>query len=465
MTAMSPAAPRSPAPAPNPWWFTPPMLIGAPVLLSLSAWTLIVVSCVTQRYSPEVSTKLIGFDTPAPVSVPGVVLLATFYLFMALVALLGWLAGSARVDEPTGPGQRDAPICERRYFLLILPVAVIGVGYCYFTVATQRSIIGALSSQTSNQLYDSLPQNAGVQTLRYACILAAPLGVHLWRKGVIGMPLMVFAVLLLGLNALLSSRLSLLMATCVYLTIRVRTREAGAGRRRSAGAVLGVALVGFLLLTMLNYTRNANFYRELGVADPVTMNLYQSSQYVTVPAQVSLGVANSVSTGKWHVVSNPMDSLDAITPTFLQEKKVRKADTKKYSADYGYSSTFAPQYFTNSVFADTYAEFGAWGWFYCFLIYGMAGFLLARLMQAQPVVAATGGVIAYCFAEVWRIQILSYGFVIFLLLLTAACARIARITPAKEDRPESGSAATAGARSGPERARTVEPTSSIPRRP
>lgn len=428
MTGKSLPAQRRTRPAPNPWWFTPAVFIGAPVLLSIAGWTAIVGSGVLRRYPPVATTSLLGFSTPAPVSLPGVVLLSTFYLFLGWVAMLGWAIGSARADAPPDPGLPTPAISERRYFLLILAVATLGVGYCYVTVASRRSVIGALSSQTGNQLYDSLPQNAGVQTLRYACILAAPLGVYLWRKGTIRPPLMVFAVSLLVLNAILSSRLSLLMAACVYLTIWVRTRDLSAGRRRrSAVAVLGTLVAGFLILTALNYTRNANFYRELGLSDPVTMNLAQSSQYVSVPAQVSLGVADFVMTGKWHVPSSPMGSLNAITPTFLQERKVRKADKKKYGADYGHSSTFAPQYFTNSVFADTYAEYGAWGWFYTFIIYGVAGYIFARLMRAQPVVAATGGVIAYCFAEVWRIQILSYGFVIFLLLLTAACAWIARV--------------------------------------
>lgn len=411
---------------PTPWWFTPPVFILGPVALSFSAWGLLVGSGAIERFPPAIATKLVGFDAPAPVSLPGAVLLVTFYAFLAWVAMLGWVVGAARAGRAQAPP--PAPVAERRYFLIILAVAAVGVGFCWATVASRRSILGALSSQTSNQLYDSLPQNAGVQTLRYACILAAPLGVYLWRKGVIGAPLMVTAVAVLAFNALLSSRLSLLMAACVYLTLRIRTRG-GSPRRpaRTAIAVAATLAVGFLALTGLNYTRNANFYRESGVSDPVAMNLFQSSQYVSVPAQVSLGVADFVMAGKWHVPSNAADSLDAINPTFLQKKKVRKSDKKKYSADYGYSMTFAPQYFTNSVFADTYAEYGAWGWLYTFALYGLAGFLMARLMRGEPVVAASAGVIAYCFAEVWRIQIVSYGFVIFLVLLTAGTAWLCRI--------------------------------------
>ncbi len=414
--------------APTPWWFNPAMFVLGPVSLSLVAWTLIVMSGVLGRFSPAAATKLMGFSTAAPVSIQGVTLLATFYGFLVWIAMLGWMLGCAAAERTAGSGRPRPQISERRYFLLVLAVATVGVGYCWATVASRRSIIGALSSQTSNQLYDSLPQNAGVQTLRYACILAAPLGVYLWRKGVIGILPMAAGVMLLCLNALLSSRLSLLMASTVYLTIWVRTRKPRGPHTRRYGRVLLAALVvGFLMLTGLNYSRNANFYREIGVSDPFAMNLYQSSQYLTVPAQVSLGVADFVMTGRWHVPSAPLSSLNAVVPTFLQEHKVRKADKKKFSADYGYSSSFAPQYFTNSVFADTYAEYGAWGWFYSFILYGVAGYLMAWFMRGVPVVAATAGVFAYCFAEVWRIQILSYGFVIFLAILTVGGAWLATI--------------------------------------
>lgn len=422
-------------PARYPWWFTPPVLIFVPVLLSMSTWALVVLSDAPKRLSPDISTRLLGFYDPARVTLPGVFLLVTFYLFLAWVALLGWELGSA--SSKREPAERQGPqISERRYFFLILAVAAVGVGYCYYKAASQQSVVGTLSAQLGNKLYDSLPQNAGIQTLRYACILAAPLGVYLWRKKVISAPLMVIAVSILGFNALLSSRLSLLMAACVYLTLWVRTREPSTAdprrRRRYVLVVLATLAAGFLALTALNYARNANFYRAWGASNPVAMNLYQSSQYLSVPAQVSVGVADAVATGKWGVSADPLTSLDAIKPTFLQAKKVRKSEFKKYSDYYGFSVTFLPQALTNSVFADIYADYGAWGWLYIFPLYGLAGYLMARLMRGEPVVAATGGVIAYCFAEVWRIQILSFGFVIFLLLLTVAARWIATVEPAQE---------------------------------
>jgi hypothetical protein len=185
---------------------------------------------------------------------------------------------------------------------------------------------------------------------------------------------------------------------------------------------------------VLNYFRNANYYRAAGVTNPAAMNLYQMGSYLAVPAQVSIGVSNAVMSGAWENPGDPVTSFNAIQPTFLQFAKVTKDNSWKGADVYGYSVTFAPQLFTNSVFADTYADWGAWGWPYTVLLYGLAGYGMCRLLSYPGVIAGSGGVLAYCFSEVWRIQIVSYGIVIFLLLLTVGCAVVATYLTERDER-------------------------------
>jgi hypothetical protein len=218
------------------------------------------------------------------------------------------------------------------------------------------------------------------------------------------------------------------MACAVYLTAWVRSREPslpGGSRSRTYVTIALIALSGFAVLTALNYIRNANYYREAGVSNPVAMNFYQTGAYLAVPAQVSLGVSDAVARGTWEKQGDVVTSLEAVEPTFLQFNKVAKDDSWKQSSVYGYSVTFAGNFFTNSVFADTYSVYGTWGWFYTILAYGVAGYAFARIYSFSPVIAASAGVVAYCFLEVWRVQILTYGIVIFLLLLTAGSALLA----------------------------------------
>lgn len=421
-----------------PAWFSPAGLILAPVTMSFLAW-IALSSRQTFGQAQTTSQALTGFSVPAHASGKGIALLVLWYCAIVLVSMVGFRLGADRSPVSAGGGHTDAPWFERRYFFLLLAAGVTGVGYSFLKVGGYAAVVHSLSDQTANDFSNALSGFAGPQTLRYATILAAPLGVFLWRKRVIGWPYALVGVLSLMANAMISSRLALLMACAVYLTAWVRGRQprpAGSGSRtRTYVTIALIALSGFAVLTALNYVRNANYYRDAGVSNPVAMNLYQSGAYLAIPAQVSLGVSDSVARGAWELKGGAVTALEAVEPTFLQFTKVAKDDSFKQSSVYGYSVTFAGNFFTNSVFADTYSVFGTWGWFYTILAYGVAGYGFARIISFSTVVAASAGVVAYGFLEVWRVQILTYGIVIFLLLLTAASAvLVARIRPPKDTR-------------------------------
>lgn len=416
--------PHSGRSAGNPAWFNPAVLILIPTAMSFLAWSLLV---ARQQLGPGQADSLAlnGFSSPAQVSGRGVALLMLWYLAIVMVSMVGFWWGSHRSQPPDATERTGCVWFERRYFLLLLSVGAIGVGYTFWKVGGIPAIVDSLSEQTANDFSNALPGFAGPQTFRYATILAAPIGVHLWRRKVIGWPYMMVAVMLLIMNSFVASRLSLLMAATVFLAAWVRSRRPRAGhgsRAQTWISVVVIALSGFAVLTALNYVRNANYYRAAGVSNPVAMNMYQSGAYLAVPAQVSLGVADAVGRGSWEKPGGVVSSLDAVQPTFLQFNKVAKDDSWKQASVYGYSVTFAGNFFTNSVFADTYATYGAWGWLYTILAYGVAGYAFARIFSFSPVIAASAGVVAYGFLEVWRVQILSYGIVVFLLLLTAGCA-------------------------------------------
>lgn len=185
--------------------------------------------------------------------------------------------------------------------------------------------------------------------------------------------------------------------------------------------------VGMSLLAGLNYVRNALYYKDVGVTNPYVMNLYQMGAYLGVPAQVSIGVADAVMTATWENPGHIVTSSDAARPTFLQFQKVAKSDGLKDAEAYAYSVELESNFTTNSVFADTYAVYGMWGWVYTIGLYAFAGWAFARLFRYGVVVGASAGVMAHCLSEVWRTQNVNFGFVIFLLLLTVASAVAANL--------------------------------------
>jgi hypothetical protein len=414
---------------PRRWALTPAVFILVPVILSFGGWIMLA-SFIGLGNKNGYTEMLAGFDDPAALSIPGIALLLLWYGVVLSVSTIGWHLGRAKIPDPELLARTSTETFERRYFLLLLPVAMVGVAYCYYKIGSANNILESLSSENGNDFTKSLSQTAGVQTLRYATILVAPIAIYLWRKKVIKWPMMVGSVVLLLLNALIAHRLSLLMASVVYLVIWARSRESkprmsSQQRRRLIGALVAIVLVGFGTLTALNYFRNAQYYRVAGVENPFEMNMYQMGAYLGVPAQASLGVSDAIMNGSWEVHGDHQNSLNAVEPTFLQFTKVSKDNSWKGGDFYGYSVRFSANFFTNSVFADTYAVYGLWGWLYTIALYGFAGWLMARLIRLSCVIAGTGGVVAYTFSEVWRIQIVSYGFVIFLLLLTWGCTVLA----------------------------------------
>jgi len=409
-------------------WFTPAVFILAPVGASFGAWV-VLGGLYLLGFASGSWEKLAGFSEPANLTLRSVVLLVFWYGAVVAMSMVGWQLGTRSQPRKSTVELTASSVFERRYFFVILLAATVGVGYSLYQIGSPLSIIASLSAQTGNDLYSSLSNTASPTTLRYSTILAAPIGVYLWRRKLLAWPFMVFAVTLLIMNAMLAHRLSLLMASAVYLAMWARQRmSAGRGSARSPNrwiAIIAIAVVGFALLGALNYFRNANYYRDAGVSNPAAMNLYQMAAYLAVPAQVSIGVSDAVMSGAWHVPSDPVHALTAIEPTFLQFEKVSKDDSWKRASVFGYSVKFAPNFFTVSVFADTYALYGTWGWIFTFGLYACAGYLMARIIRFGTVIAGSAGVVAYCFSEMWRIQILSYGIVIYLLLLTIGSALIA----------------------------------------
>ena len=108
------------------------------------------------------------------------------------------LAGNAAVeacDRP--PTARTPPGSNAATSSSCWPPAPSGSATHSSRWVAVGAIVDSLSAQTANDFSNALSGFAGPQTLRYATILAAPLGVYLWRKKVIGWPYMVVAVLLL----------------------------------------------------------------------------------------------------------------------------------------------------------------------------------------------------------------------------------------------------------------------------
>ncbi len=392
--------------------FRPWILLIGPVLMSFLAWSV-----------PGSGTFLRGFAVRSDLSWSAAFVLGSWYLVCVLVISFGVAVGRSLKPTSGLSAVADEPGFERAFYRLLTLFSLVGVGGAYWLVTRQTSIVEALSSEQANLLSTALLDGSSIGTLRYVASVAAPIGVILSIERRSSWILAGINVVLLFGVVLLSSRLSLIMATAIFAFLYYQRRPDA--RLRLRVLVPAVALL-FALLALFNYTRNAGYYRSLGVDNPYLMNVYQILSYVGAPSQVSVGVADAIAGGRFPRPIGPVDALQAIVPTFLQSQKGDKSAAVDLGL-YAYQVDIAPNLNANSSFADVYAMYGWWGLAYTLLILGIAAALFEHFRKYTSVVAVLSGVVGYGFLEYWRGYLFNTGNIVFLILAISLCAWAARL--------------------------------------
>jgi hypothetical protein len=216
-------------------------------------------------------------------------------------------------------GRRIAPFAlldrvpARRYYSYLSALGAIGVLYAYARPLVEDPSIlkRAIEGETFNEIRANLEYGAGIHTLRYAAILAG--GIASWRIVTrrCATVLDVMNLVLLLAAAAIASRLSIILAALCALVLFVQRSPKVHLTRRFVLTLAAVPAVLFLVMTPLNYVRNANFYRLFyDTSNPFLMNVYEIIAYVGAPFQVSVGVANKAA----HAVHLPADVSPSAKP-------------------------------------------------------------------------------------------------------------------------------------------------------
>lgn len=385
------------------WIFKPHLMVLPPVVLSFVAWSLPLGSGVRR-----------GFTTREDITWVAILALAAWYATIVTAASAGF-----RVGRSVRPFQSIERVDDRDFYRWFTLLALVGTLYAYWlAVHTDFHLIfNAVRHHTFNELRKTVPYSSGPATLRYASMVSGAIAIHrlVWlRKFAVVHVLNVFLLLA---TAALASRLSLVLAA--VLTLALAARSGGRLSRRSVIVLLAAV---FVALTALNYTRNANFYStRYHVTNPIVMNLYESLAYLGAPMQASIGVVN-------HDSEFPPRSSDVGVesmlfnglPTYVHAS----GETAVASAsEYRDVVEVDPSLSTNSAFAAMYPPMGlaAFGFiaFASFLAAALAGHASAY----RNVFYLVAAIVAYTFAELWRIFLMNFGvthaLVLAFLLLPA----------------------------------------------
>jgi hypothetical protein len=253
--------------------------------------------------------------------------------------------------------------------------------------------------------------------LRYASSLAGGIAIfELGRRRVHW--LHILNVLLLLFSAAIASRASLIIAAIAVAGLAARHADIVHVRARRVVGTLLLGLVAlFLTLTLLSYSRDANFYRSYNVRDPLVMNLDEMVRYVGIPFQAAVAVSNRVR--KWPAApaSAAAGTRVFVLPTYVSKHvppSVARGETR-----YEKVVAIPASQTTNSVLALTYGVFGALAFAVLGFVVLVGGVIAGYASRYRSYVFLAGLVIAYCMAEWWRTYVFNQGIIQFLILALA----------------------------------------------
>ncbi len=368
--------------------FKPSSLALLAVSASICAWLF-----------PDFGVLNKGFEQSAQLDPTSIEILTLWYLLILISFWVGQQLACflTKLRGECQPVREVVSLESNALYLAFTLIGSLGLGTMLWIILHSMTPIQALlfiSLGQTNALKDSiyLDYHIGLVSLRYAVIYPGAIALYRMIRLKSFSALNVFNVLLLFLASFLSSRLMLIAAivtTCFIVTsdktfVKVRLWK-----------IVATGLCLFLLLGVLNLSRNAAYYERNRLSFGLA-GLNEIIAYLGTPFQVALSTANR---------TGDLAAQGLGDPTNQSEPYRRYVD-------------IAVNYNTNSAFVALHEQMGYWSWPYvaslCCLMGGIFTFLrsLGRTAFLLPC-----GTILYSASEVWRLDLFQQGtFVVWFVV-------------------------------------------------
>nr|WP_314420602.1 O-antigen polymerase [uncultured Erwinia sp.] len=291
----------------------------------------------------------------------------------------------------------DGVISDRVYFISIV-ISFLGLIATYLVIAKTISfgqILSVFSEGKANSLKEALYENYsfGIVSLRYCAILSGSFAIYrrLIKKKRTVLDICAIGILLLA--AMISSRLILVAAIFGSLYLLVFDKKVL--KLNVLKLTVGI-LIGFLILSLLNWSRNSNYYELQGMGF-FSAGFSEILAYVGTPVQ-----------GALFAIGNPTASADL---------------SKFYSL-----STIESALTTNSALLDIIRMMGLPG-----IVFGAMTLFGASLYISIFEKVKNGKYvffnipIFYSIAEFWRIFIFFQGLILTLVFASVILFIVAKI--------------------------------------
>jgi hypothetical protein len=360
------------------WCIRPQGVVMLTVLMSFTAWLF-----------PGFQTFRKGFVARESLESTGALMVALWYAGIIGAAIAGYRLGRS--------------VRSSAYVVLTL-AGGLGFACLILFLLSQVGFSGIklfLMQGQGNQLKDVLYEDysIGPLSLRYIVILSGGVAIFRMISGISRSWIDVFNLLLLLLTALVSSRLSLIMALFIgfglfaahYQPIRLNVAK--------LAAIFGAI---FLLLAVYNAARNINYYQARGNDNFLVAGFSEILAYTGAPFQGALTTGdyfNEISGGK---------------------------EVATYSG-------IEIELTTNSAFAELTEDVGGWSFALAIVTSFLAAWLMGILTwHLHNYFALVYFILLYCFSEYWRIFMFYRGIVITLMVFAVCVPYGIAMLPRKE---------------------------------
>lgn len=339
-----------------------------------------------------------GFENPSRLDPNSAVLLACWYLLIFTSFFLGQkisgLWASSRGYKPTS---RLLDLESNVIYLGFTLIGALGLGAMVMTIFQNMSLgqmILFISLGQTNALKNSLYEDyrIGIVSLRYIVLYPASIALYRMIRLRRYSLLNIFNVLMLAVCTFLSFRLILIAALVTTSLLVTFDRESV---KLSVAKLILIAGSLFLILSVLNISRNASYYERNNLSFGLA-GLNEIVGYLGTPFQVAVGAANVT------------DQLAAQGP----------GDPSHGTEPYRYYVDIMINYNTNSAFVALHQQMGYWCWPYIALLCGFMGAVFRFLISLGKTyfLLPCGGIL-YASSELWRLDLFQQGaFIVWFVL-------------------------------------------------
>ena len=331
-----------------------------------------------------------GFESPARLDLDSFIILACWYLLIFLSFAVGEKLGRLLLFRANALQAPLLLLNSNLIYYAFTVLSTIGIGMTLiriFQLLSGQEAITYLAAGQANALKDALYEDysIGLVSLRYLVLYPASLALYRIIRYKSYKFINIFNVFMLGISTLLSSRLIFIatILTLLFLlgfdktSIRIRVRR-----------LIALATSLFLLLAVLNYSRNKDYYDRNHLSFGLA-GISEILAYLGSPFQAEIGSAV--------VTEQLVAGGDRTYRNYVDEEE---------------------NLMTNSAFVHLHEQIGYYSWPYISLMCLFMGVVFEALASlGKTIFLLPCGAILYGSAELWRLDLFQQGtFIVWFVI-------------------------------------------------